>query len=255
MDISNEGSSFYHRLIGLFQRNDTGVLQYCTKSEISQNWPLIQSSLRGISVSRAEEETIFIPKFKRAFISFPDYGTVIAYELVQAETGHIVGLILNADKDYTISVFETFFATTLLNQVSFCSSKPVLSASAFPYDPNSMTEALVNLFDKRLRYSGANDQWNSVGKAYFTERVSHFVLRGARLELCLPAFPCKSSNTDKVLGVLPDLGEALALEWLHDFVQAVEDIYSPGAKLWIVSDGHVFSDCGIKLPPEMMLLF
>ena len=69
--------------------------------------------------------------------------------------------------------------------------------------------------------------------------------RNLRLELCLPAFPCKSSNLRKVLGVVPDKGEELALRRLHEFVRLVKEIYDPGARVLIVSDGHVFSDCSM----------
>ena len=30
---------------------------------------------------------------------------------------------------------------------------------------------------------------------------------------------------------------------LKKFVEEIEKIYDAGAKLWIISDGHVFSDC------------
>ncbi|KAJ5107931.1 hypothetical protein N7456_004606 [Penicillium angulare] len=61
--------------------------------------------------------------------------------------------------------------------------------------------------------------------------------------MCLPAFPCKSSNLEKVAGVLPDRGEELALRRLYSVLRQIESIYEPGAKLCIISDGHVFSDC------------
>lgn len=59
----------------------------------------------------------------------------------------------------------------------------------------------------------------------------------------LPAFPCKSSNFDKVGGLVPDKGEELALRRLIKATQDAAKIYPPGMKVWIVSDGHVFSDC------------
>ena len=39
------------------------------------------------------------------------------------------------------------------------------------------------------------------------------------------------------------VGEEIALERLHSFIEAVDGIYEPGGRLWIISDGHVFSDC------------
>lgn len=64
------------------------------------------------------------------------------------------------------------------------------------------------------------------------------------VEFYLPAFPYKSPNPDKVVGGGPDMGEQLALEHFHSFAGAIERIYEPGAKIWIINDAHVFSDCG-----------
>lgn len=60
--------------------------------------------------------------------------------------------------------------------------------------------------------------------------------------MCLPAFPFKSPNTQsKVLGRLPDKGEEFAMAHLNGLCLAVKDIYPPGAKLTIVSDGLVYN--------------
>ncbi|KAE8347649.1 hypothetical protein BDV24DRAFT_146472 [Aspergillus arachidicola] len=104
-------------------------------------------------------------------------------------------------------------------------------------------ERIVNLFDKELRYRVQNDQWKTQGREYFATKVQFFVQHNSTLQLCLPAFPCKSSNLEKVMGVLPDRGEEIALRGLHAFAQKIEQIYPPGARILIISDGHVFSDC------------
>lgn len=58
------------------------------------------------------------------------------------------------------------------------------------------------------------------------------------IRLCLPAFPFKSPNsTRKVLGKLPDKAEEFALAHLNGLCLAIGDVYPPGAKLTIVSDG------------------
>jgi pyoverdine/dityrosine biosynthesis protein Dit1 len=44
------------------------------------------------------------------------------------------------------------------------------------------------------------------------------------------------------LDELPDKGEELAIETLIDFIKAINEIYEPGALLYLVSDGRVFSD-------------
>ncbi len=58
----------------------------------------------------------------------------------------------------------------------------------------------------------------------------------------LPAFPGKSPNTEKVLGVLPDQAERLSLEFLGQLCKRVRKYYAPGIKIILCSDGRVFSD-------------
>jgi pyoverdine/dityrosine biosynthesis protein Dit1 len=68
------------------------------------------------------------------------------------------------------------------------------------------------------------------------------VLRNEPIHLLLPAFPAKSPSPDKVLGTLPDKAEEIALLHLQAVCDEVRDIYEPGARLTICSDGRVFSD-------------
>lgn len=58
----------------------------------------------------------------------------------------------------------------------------------------------------------------------------------------LPAFPTKSPNRAKVLGPLPDLAEELALRFLESLCERVAEVYPPGARIRICSDGRVFND-------------
>ncbi|KAH7121510.1 Pyoverdine/dityrosine biosynthesis protein-domain-containing protein [Dactylonectria macrodidyma] len=63
------------------------------------------------------------------------------------------------------------------------------------------------------------------------------------IKLCIPAFPFKSPNTEvKVLGKLPDKAEEFALAHLNGLCAGIQDIYPPGAKLIIISDGIVYND-------------
>jgi pyoverdine/dityrosine biosynthesis protein Dit1 len=117
------------------------------------------------------------------------------------------------------------------------------AAASLADPPTQITGQIVDLFDRRLRYSGIADEWAVTGRSYFWDRIYHFTSQRARIEFCLPAFPCKSSNTQKVTGKDPDRGEELALLRLHEFVDEVKEIYAPGARITIISDGHVFSDC------------
>lgn len=73
-------------------------------------------------------------------------------------------------------------------------------------------------------------------------RVANSVGRAAPVDFVLPAFPGKSPNKSKVLGVLPDMAEQLSLDFLRKICDQVKSVYSPGARIVICSDGHVFSD-------------
>ena len=75
--------------------------------------------------------------------------------------------------------------------------------------------------------------------------LGHIAARVAKeqpIQMCLPAFPFKSPNTvTKVLGRLPDKAEEFALAHLRGMCVSIQDIYKPGAKLTIISDGLVYN--------------
>ncbi|KAK4154422.1 Pyoverdine/dityrosine biosynthesis protein-domain-containing protein [Chaetomidium leptoderma] len=221
MEFSNEGQSFYHRFQGSFLHNRDGELMHCTgprRQWLHENWGLIKSSPQ----------------------TFQD-AHVKVYESVHASRhNNKTAVIVNNDLPQPgAAAFEDFFVQLILDQADLCvRSRPSPTA-----ETDSTTQKIVDLFDSYLRYQGKNDKWTDTGRTYFAERVQHFTAQNTTIEFCLPAFPCKSSNGDKVTGPNPDRGEELALNRLHVFVEAIEQIYEPGAKLWIISDGHVFSDC------------
>jgi hypothetical protein len=49
------------------------------------------------------------------------------------------------------------------------------------------------------------------------------------------------NNKTKVLGILPDLGEELALKRLDGIASAIDAIYEHGAEIHITSDGLVYN--------------
>ncbi|KAK4196409.1 Pyoverdine/dityrosine biosynthesis protein-domain-containing protein [Triangularia verruculosa] len=218
MEFGNEGQSVYFRFQGTYLRDSGDNLVHCTgpqKQWVQDNWTTLRSSH-----------------------SKPD-ARIYHGATTDGHTTAIMirnhGRIVNGD------AFEKYFVNLLLTQAVTAHAPPVSGDDA---EIDAVTEQLVDLFDSYLRYDGGKgDQWKVSGREYFTQRVRHFTSRKAKLEMCLPAFPCKSSNTDKVTGPDPDRGEQLALERLHGFVSEIEKFYTPGAKLWVISDGHVFSDC------------
>lgn len=78
-------------------------------------------------------------------------------------------------------------------------------------------------------------------------RILSAVQMNEPVRFVLPAFPGKSPNPEKVLGVLPDQAELLSLQFLGNLCQRIKSFYSPGIEIVICSDGRVFSDVvGIK---------
>ena len=76
----------------------------------------------------------------------------------------------------------------------------------------------------------------------FLSVIDRFVIAGTQVEMCLPAFPFKSANkVHKVFGILPDKAEELALARLNTMCIRIRDVYPPGAKLTIISDGLVYN--------------
>lgn len=76
----------------------------------------------------------------------------------------------------------------------------------------------------------------------FIALIYTHVKAGNPVPLCLPAFPFKSPNSSsKTLGKLPDKGEEIALAHLNGLCNAIKDVYKPGAKLTIISDGLVYN--------------
>lgn len=74
-------------------------------------------------------------------------------------------------------------------------------------------------------------------------KTAAFIEQRLPIHFILPAFPAKSPNLSKVLGPLPDLGERLSLQHLNSLCARIAQLYAPGAKITICSDGRVFSDC------------
>ena len=157
-------------------------------------------------------------------------------------SGPITKMVNNDRCPDSREIFEEFFVKVILGQAGLCHNPD--SRTSQQSSDQVTTEQIVDVFDSYLRYQeGKDDRWALEGRTYFTERVRHFTAQNSPIEFCLPAFPCKSSNQDKVTGPDPDKGEELALERLHGFVEAIEQVYKAGAKVWVISDGHVFSDC------------
>ncbi|RLV95453.1 Spore wall maturation protein DIT1 [Spathaspora sp. JA1] len=136
-----------------------------------------------------------------------------------------------------ISEFDSWFIRLILD------SSHVAFENLEKQGHEYYTEMVSKTFVEQLKHTVEDDKWDFGGEKVFNRGIDFFTSRWQPLEAVLPAFPCKSSNIEKVSGELPDKGEELALKRLISFANSVKNIYPPGIIVWIVSDGHVFSDC------------
>jgi len=110
---------------------------------------------------------------------------------------------------------------------------------------HSVAQAVIReIFSLRKLHREAADtpeQFAEEAKPH-VDAICSVVARGEPITMILPAFPGKSPNRRKTLGVLPDLAEKHALTNLAGLCERIGQIYAPGAKLVICSDGYCFSD-------------
>ncbi len=106
-------------------------------------------------------------------------------------------------------------------------------------------DILTDIFQFRRMTSPDSECSNSSCSKCLSPHLSKIVTAiqlGKPIEFVLPAFPGKSPNLAKVLGILPDMAEKRALEFLQHLCDRIKRIYSPGARIILCSDGRVFSD-------------
>lgn len=73
-------------------------------------------------------------------------------------------------------------------------------------------------------------------------RVQAAIERQEPVGFVLPAFPGKSPNPAKVLGTRPDMAERQSLAFLNSLCRQIRQVYAPGARIVLCSDGRVFND-------------
>ena len=259
-------SSIFHEVQALYRRNTEGKLLYVAghqAEEISVAWPsilrLIQSgpnkkyniaSGQTVEILESEIENFrdsdgYNPGLRMPTSSDCNAHVLRVQELICPTLDLITGILSVSprnDSDEAKWDLRNWFGLLITSETRLTS---VFQPSDAQLDEGQrFARDISDIFDSTLRNVGTDDQWISGGgRAYFENRVLHYTSRNIKIEFCLPAFPCKSSNPEKTAGADPDLGEEIALQRLAGFVDEVGRIYRPGAKIWVVSDGHVFADC------------
>jgi pyoverdine/dityrosine biosynthesis protein Dit1 len=117
--------------------------------------------------------------------------------------------------------------------------------------PRTTEQVCLTILELLLPHRRATGASTEPAAAYGPqlEQLADMVETGEPILFTLPGFPCKSPNPAKVLGHLPDEGERRSLRFLDDLCARVAEVYPPGARILICSDGHVFADL-IQVPDD-----
>ncbi|KAF5858138.1 hypothetical protein ETB97_004742 [Aspergillus alliaceus] len=215
--------SVHDRALGAYVRSREGELIRCVglhSQWVQRSWLTIRSAVTVRGPSLSQHVRVCLPDNTLNFGS----REVDVYESCRAKSENVAGLILGPTPpgwSMSTTSIDKFFVELILARIDV-GVHLVSPQSKAAAATDSTVEAIVSLFDAELRYRVPNDQWEAEGRAYFAAKVRFFVRHNLTLELCLPAFPCKSSNPDKVIGVLPDRGEEIALRQLHAFARNVK---------------------------------
>jgi hypothetical protein len=105
------------------------------------------------------------------------------------------------------------------------------------------TSAILNILESyRLHLPDGTPDCGCEAHTKFAPLIQQKVDLGGPITMVFPGFPFKSPNVKtKVLGVLPDMAEEVALTYLHGMCEKIRDCYKGGVELIIVSDGLVYS--------------
>ena len=106
---------------------------------------------------------------------------------------------------------------------------------------------LVDIISHYLFLDGKNNRFETCGSRYLYDLLSGYIRNQEKIELVFPGFPFKSPSAQKVLGRLPDMGEELLLHRLESLASAIDDDYTPGAVVRIVSDGIVYGGKSLRI--------
>jgi pyoverdine/dityrosine biosynthesis protein Dit1 len=120
-------------------------------------------------------------------------------------------------------------------------------SNLFPIDHAARTAAhLLTDVMRFRRLAGAHESCGAVPcsacLAPHLRKVASAIAQRKPVTFVLPAFPGKSPNPNKVLGLLPDMAEQRALEFLGHLCERIRKYHAPGARIILCSDGRVFSD-------------
>lgn len=237
---TNSPVSVYNRVLAMYAYEGSKLNFTSGKqsSEFSGFWETFQR-LKSESLSNINSFDIieYLIDIKQ---DFAGQSSIKAFEFKLDNENQTRGLICSTI-EHEETDFDLWFISHILNHSTMGLAEQ--KNKSLDTQSSHYTDLITKIFDEDLRNITGDDKWEQEGKSYFKKVVTFFTSRMIQIETCLPAFPCKSHNTQKVAGTLPDKGEELALRRLASVANKIQQVYPPGIKMWVVSDGHVFSDC------------
>lgn len=97
-------------------------------------------------------------------------------------------------------------------------------------------ERILSIFkDEEIRFGPLTyiEQYHS----YWEKKFNFFIEQGSPLQLTILGFPFKVPVPFKTNRKLPDAGEALALLRLYVIAEKIQEIYNPGARVTVFTEG------------------
>lgn len=108
---------------------------------------------------------------------------------------------------------------------------------------NQKVESILDVFSTFRMQPLATDEYEAKGKQVLREKLTVFIEQNTEIKFSMLGFPFKSPNhRDKTIGNKPDMAEQATMENFANFSKRIQEVYNPGIKLNIVSDGLAFSD-------------
>ena len=267
----NKAISTYHCTNALYWRNATGEL-LAVEGSNSTLFPEAWEQLKGIVCStegrwsylelpsgkkiKTLQITTAISALSNIRSNFPPshQGEEITTQVAEIEhnNGLTIGMVTSRPKSIKPDGFSIWAERFVLLETEF-QPFATISQSNTPWEVQhrEVCNKIADIFERRLKNVSKDDQWENAGREVFLNRVFGYVDKNLPIQFALPAFPCKSPNSNKVGGIMPDLAEHIAMDVLHGFIKEVNQVWEAGATLWVISDGHVFSDC-IGVDDEMI---
>jgi len=259
----NKALSTYHCVNALYWRNASGELlaiEGSNSKTFSEAWKELRDDVCSTERAWASLElpsgkkiktlqiTTVIPALLDIRSSFPpsyqqeEISTQVSE--IEQENSLTLGIVVSRPKSIKPDGFSIWAERFILLETEFQPFNSIGTSSA-PWEKQhrEVCNTIAEIFERRLKNVSKNDQWGNGGRELFLNRVFGYVDKNLPIQCALPAFPCKSPNPNKVGGIMPDLAEHIAMDVLHEFIKEVSSVYEPGATMWVINDGHVFSDC------------